>query len=76
MKRDMEASGFTKLAATIAIRSLSEKGLVTTDYYPDPHGQEEYIGIRLTESGWRWIMANKQRFSLQKKQIADEEIPF
>ena len=42
IKRDMEASGFTKVASTIALASLLKEGLLEQDQYPDHEVNEFY----------------------------------
>jgi nucleoside 2-deoxyribosyltransferase len=51
IKRDMEAGGFTKVAATLALKSLIQKGFLNYKNYPDNAG-EEYVGYSFTEKGW------------------------
>lgn len=66
IKRDMEASGFTKVASTLALASLLKKELLSQSQYQDPRMDEDYTGFKLTESGWTWILANKDKFVLRK----------
>jgi hypothetical protein len=66
IKRDMEASGFTKVASTLAMASLLKKELLSQSQYQDPQVDEYYTGYKLTESGWTWILANKDKFVLRK----------
>jgi hypothetical protein len=72
IKRDMEASGFTKIATTLALKSLCQKGLTQYGSQQDETG-EFYTAYTLTETGWAWILSNKDKFVLQKPH---EEIPF
>ncbi len=78
IKRDMEASGYTKLAATIALKSLAQKGYI--DYGPrqDPETGDGYTGYWFTQKGWGWVLANQERFVLKKpsERKADDDIPF
>lgn len=62
--RDMEASGFTRVAATFAVKTLVNKGLLSTDVYQDFEG-DRYHGYGFTEKGWNWVLANQDRFSLK-----------
>jgi len=70
IKRDMEASGFTKVASTLALASLLKKELVEQAQYRDTQVDEFYTGYKLTESGWTWILANKDKFVLRKPKNA------
>lgn len=77
VKRDMEKSGFTKVATTLAIKSLIQKELITYDRYQDYDG-ESYTGYMFTNAGWSWVLANQSQFLLKKPAISDldEDSPF
>lgn len=82
IKNDMEKSGFTKVAATLALKSLLQKGLVISDQYNE-WNNEPYIGFSFTENGWGWVLQNQSQFLLKKtdsKPTAfddfDDDIPF
>ena len=76
IKRDMEAGGFTKVAATIALKSLMQKGFLSCDNHQDETG-EYYIGYSFTEKGWSWTLSNKDKFVLQKlKPKSEIDVPF
>ena len=76
IKRDMAQNGFTKIAATLAIKSLVTKELLTYEKRFDEHG-EAYTAYELTNNGWAWILQNQERFLLTVP--ADEpnsDVPF
>lgn len=79
IKRDMEANGFTPLAATIALRLLTQGDYLSSQQY---NGQnEQYYGYTLTGKGWNWVLANQNKFALKKKAPSgfddmDDKIPF
>ncbi len=75
IKRDMETGGFTKVAATIALKSLIQKGFLNCENYQDETG-EYYRGYSFTEKGWSWTLSNKDKFVLQKPKDNVEELPF
>lgn len=75
IRRDMENYGFTKLATTMALKTLYDKGLIESGEYRDYEG-ESYTGYALTETGWQWILENKQQFVLKRPQNNDSDIPF
>lgn len=81
IRQDMERSGFTNLATTISLKSLTDHGLISPVKLEDEDGYS-YPGYRFTESGWAWILANKSEFVLQKPKtqrrgaFADDDIPF
>lgn len=72
IKRDMEAAGFTKVAATLALASLLQKGFVKDESFLDPDIREYYTAYSLLEPGWKWILGNKGQFILRKP----DEVPF
>lgn len=88
IKRDMESSGFTPVAATFALKVLTQRGYVECNRYPGEH--DEYFGYELTEKGWAWTLANQDKFALRHaprgakpaKKLAtgfdamDDDIPF
>ncbi|HSH71875.1 MAG TPA: hypothetical protein VK974_02340 [Methylophilaceae bacterium] len=80
VKRDMERSGFTKVATTLAVKSLIQKELITYDRYQDyESGGEYYTGYVFTDSGWAWVLENQSMFLLkQPVQVSDSDdvIPF
>jgi hypothetical protein len=86
IKRDMEASGFTPVAATFALKVLTQRGYLTSSQYTDD--REQYFGYELTEKGWAWALGNQDKFALRnspripKKRPStgfddmDDKIPF
>ena len=74
IKRDMETSGYTKVAATLALKSLLEKELISVGDYQDPEDGRPYSGYTFTNEGWKWVLENKNKFVLQ--QPKDEDNPF
>ena len=78
LRRDIEGSGFTKMAAIIGIKSLTAKGFIDFNLYPDDRG-EEYQAYSLTEKGWEWIMSNQDRFKMVQsdgKRNQVDDVPF
>ncbi|MFL6681880.1 MAG: hypothetical protein ACJ8IK_26320 [Burkholderiaceae bacterium] len=79
--RDMEASGYTRLASTFALKSLLQKKLLISGQYADQYEQENYTGYELSESGWAWVLENQHRFALVKPKKAattsfdDDDLP-
>lgn len=71
IKRDMEASGFTKVAANMALKSLAQKQFVEYGPHQDNETGEYYTGYTLTDSGWAWILANKDKFVLKNPPVEE-----
>lgn len=74
LQRDMENSGFTRMATNLAIRSLASKKLITYEQLHDDYSGENYFGYWLTDDGWDWALSNKDMFVLNKP--AAEDLPF
>jgi hypothetical protein len=80
LARNMEAAGFTKLAASVALTLLERKGFVqpTTASTDD----ESYTAYMVTTKGEDWVLANQDKLVLRSSapaaptQIRDEDIPF
>lgn len=64
IQRDMEASGFTRIACTFALKVLVQRGFLATDSYEDQDG-DRYTGYRLTANSWAWVLSNQERFALR-----------
>jgi hypothetical protein len=64
VQQEMEAAGFTSLAANLGLRSLVAKGLlrVVTMYRFD---DTETLGYGATSKGTEWLLANRQMLSLR-----------
>ncbi|HET9183265.1 MAG TPA: hypothetical protein VFP59_14100 [Candidatus Angelobacter sp.] len=85
IKNKMSNSGFTNIAASLALESLSRKGMV--EYFQD-HDWDgtPFTSCRLTDKGVGWLLQNQERFRLRRDEerqrpspsaeITDEEIPF
>lgn len=70
LKKDVEAQGFTKMAAILGIKSLIMKGFLDHNLYEDQDLRgEEYTGNTLTEKGWKWILDNQERFLIRKPEM-------
>jgi len=84
IRQDMERSGFTNLATTIALRALADRGFISQVKLENEDGWS-YAGYKFTTDGWNWILANKNQFVLKKPQrqsarpsssFTDDDIPF
>lgn len=88
IKRDMEASGFTSVAATFALKVLTQDGYLEWNRYSGQGHDDDYVGYHLTDKGWAWVLSNQDKFALRappkapaKKPTSgfddmDDEIPF
>lgn len=75
IRRDMEAGGFSKIAANLALKSLAQKNFVEQSQYRNYDG-EYYTGYTMNELGWNWVLANKDKFILRKDKVLNgNDIP-
>lgn len=82
IRSDMDNSGFTKIAATIAINSLLKKKFIENTTMEDQNGNPYYL-YGLSDIGMNWLMTNQDKIVMRKdgkQRIAKEEftddIPF
>ena len=77
-KQDAERAGVTNMGFNLAIRRLVGKQFIEIAELWDERNQEQYDGIRVTESGWNWIDANESRFIVHRpvKDDFPDDIPF
>lgn len=65
IRNDMESAGYTKLAAGLAITSLTRKTLIAPCQIESSYSNDEPSpGARITDEGWLWLDENKERLSL------------
>jgi hypothetical protein len=75
IRADMERFGFTRMATTIALKTLQDKGFIESTSYQDYDG--DYItAYSLTREGWDWIVDNKDQFVLRREPEPKNEAPF
>lgn len=82
LKNEMNKSGYTDIATSVGLRSLTKQGMVetfrTTDNY---NNHEEYIACRLIEKGENWILSNQDQLQFRQtntvtKPDAVDDLPF
>lgn len=66
VKHDMAESGYTNVAAAIAMKSLEKQGYLKSEQFVNMEAQESYFGYTLTEKGWDWVLENQKRFKLKQ----------
>jgi nucleoside 2-deoxyribosyltransferase len=80
LKQEMQAAGYTNIAANLAARSLMAKGFVEQKPTLDDRGNE-YDAYRATPSGFLWLEANQHKLLLKHPpklpSLQDEtDVPF
>lgn len=78
LKNEMSKSGYTDIATSVGIRSLSKLGMIETFKDVDNwNNGQEYIACRLTEKGEQWILNNQDQLQFRKPQKEEIDIlPF
>lgn len=62
---EMEAAGYTKIAAKLATISLARKNLTTSCLIDSSYGNEPPSpGVRITDEGWLWLEKFKEQLAL------------
>jgi hypothetical protein len=87
IKNTMRRSGYTSIAVSLALESLSRKAMIEYFDETDFNGNR-YTQCRLTMKGLDWMLVNQGRFRMRKNEeppdapeetsgaITDEDIPF
>ena len=85
IRQDMELAGFTKVATTLGLRSLLDKGLLTTITMRE-HDGSAFNAYTPTTMGMRWLFDNKDKLTLRigetaspapaETGVSDDDIPF
>ena len=82
-RENMEQAGFTKLAGTLAMKSLIDKGMLERFTAENSNGYEytAYTALRVTSEGMGWLSKNKENLALkirkdEVQKISAEDIPF
>ena len=80
IRRDMEKSGFTRVAVTLALLALSGKGMLSISEQYDNRDHEPYMAYLLQDSGVQWLQQNQQHLVLKRdgelQEISEDDIPF
>lgn len=67
LKNEMNKSGYTDIATSVGIRTLSKTGLIQTFKEVDNYNNgQEYIACRLTEKGESWILSNQDQLQFRQ----------
>lgn len=80
-RRNMEQAGFNALAATLALKSLTDRQMLER-YEEESYQGEPYAVFRITSKGMRWLFDKSAKLTLhvgnRRKdiEITDDDIPF
>jgi hypothetical protein len=90
LKDKLGRSGYTPMAAGLAVESLIRKEMIERFEFVDRDAQESFAACRLMPKGIDWLLQNQDRFRMRKNEsrvelgstatgsspITDEDIPF
>lgn len=79
LRDEMHKAGYTDIATSIAVRTLTAKDMIETlktvdEYY----NQGEYIACRILPAGENWIVQNQDKieFRIKEQNNFDDNLPF
>jgi hypothetical protein len=80
LKNEMGKAGYTDIATSIGIRTLTKYGMIETFKATDDwNNGQEYIACRLTEKGETWILTNQEQLQFRttkRSEVNSDELPF
>ena len=81
-RQHMDRAGFTRLAGTIALKSLLERRMLEL-FEDEDYSGETFDAVKVTSEGMRWLLENKEKLTLsvsdespQGNGITDHDVPF
>ena len=80
LKEEMNKSGYTDIATSVGVRTLTKNEMIGT-FKDTDYNNNEYIACKLTEKGVNWILSNQDQLQFRKQsqsqeKIVDELLPF
>lgn len=81
IRNDMNTSGFTDLAVSLALKTLAIKGMITTDLWTDNRDGDPYAVYKVSAQGEQWLIDNQDKLTLrmerlEQSQPPDNDVPF
>ena len=88
LQKQMNAAGYTPLALSLSVASLTQKGLIGSNQESDYRCEQTWLVYYVSEKGKTWLMENQDRLQLRRAdskahssestepEISDEDIPF
>ncbi len=80
LKHEMGKSGYTDIATSVGIRTLTKYGMIETFKEIDEwNNNQEYIACKLTEKGEQWILENQDQLQFRQTKsndINEDILPF
>jgi hypothetical protein len=81
LKGGMNKAGYTDIATSVAIRTLSKKGMIETFLEIDNYNNNQFQSCRLTDLGENWILSNQEQLVFRNENVAKQndiadDLPF
>lgn len=76
IKEDMHSAGFTDIAMSIALKTLSSKGMIQSDTWHDEQDGSPYLVYKTSEKGEQWLIANQDKLVLKAKGKNSDDTAF
>jgi len=80
LKHEMVKAGYTDIATSVGIRTLTKYGMIETFKAIDEwNNNQEYIACKLTDKGEQWILENQDQLQFRQIKRNDtnaDELPF
>ncbi|MFN3849996.1 MAG: hypothetical protein ACK4NY_11230 [Spirosomataceae bacterium] len=80
LKHEMHKAGYTDIATSVGIRTLTKYGMIETFKATDEwNNGQEYIACRLQEKGEQWILENQDQLQFRitsRKEVSPDDLPF
>ena len=80
LKHEMGQAGYTDIATSVGIRTLTQYGMIETFKTVDEWSNgQEYIACKLTEKGEQWILENQDQLQFRmtnRNETNNDDLPF
>lgn len=80
LKNEMNKAGYTDVATSVGIRTLTKKGMIETFRETDNwNNNQDFIACRLTEKGENWVLSNEEQLVFRKQgkdESSENDLPF
>jgi hypothetical protein len=81
LKNEMTKAGYTDIATSVGIRTLTKLGMIETYKEIDNwNNNQEFIACKLLDQGENWILSNQEQLEFRKKTNSEfpsvDDLPF
>ncbi|MGO8761736.1 MAG: hypothetical protein ACLP2P_06080 [Desulfobaccales bacterium] len=75
IKEDMNDTGFTDIAVSLALKSLRHKNMISLDIATDSQGND-FAAYVVSSKGEKWLLDNQDKLVLRYEFNEEDKIPF